>query len=114
MNRDSVAGSGRLAGRLPPRRHVSGASQEPLRPLRPGEARLRSAAGRLRQPPSCGTMQDRRPPLEPKPSNPFEVAVSERLKAMQEDIEQIRSRLNWLLTIIVGAAATNVLLALFQ
>lgn len=74
--------------------------------MNPGEARLRETVRRLQRPEP--------PPLEPKPSNAFEVAVAERLKAMQRDIDRIRSRLNWLLTIIVGAAVTNVVLALVQ
>ena len=72
----------------------------------PGEARLRSAVRRLGRPAP--------PPLDPRPSNPFEVAVAERLQAMQKELDQIRSRLNWLLTVIVGAAVTNVVLALLQ
>ena len=71
----------------------------------PGEARLRKTVRRLRRPPP--------PPLDAKPSNPFEIVVAERLRAMQKDIDQIRSRLNWLLTLIVGAAITNVVLTIF-
>ena len=74
--------------------------------LHPGEARLRAALHRA--------YRAQPPPLDPKPTNPFELAVAERLKSMQKDIDQIRSRVNWLLALIVGAAATNVVLSLFN
>jgi hypothetical protein len=52
--------------------------------------------------------------LNLEPSNPFEVAVAERLKALQADMDEIRTRVNWLLTFIVGAAVTNVVIALLK
>ena len=73
---------------------------------RPGETRLRKAVGRFQRPEP--------PPLDPRPSNPFEIVVAERLKAMQKELDQIRSRLNWLLTLIVGAAITNVVLTILR
>lgn len=33
---------------------------------------------------------------------------------MQKELDQIRSRLNWLLTLIVGAAITNVVLTILR
>ena len=72
-----------------------------------GEARLRTAVRRFQRPASPAP-----PPLDPSPSNPFEIVVAERLRAMQKELDQIRSRLNWLLTLIVGAAITNVVLAI--
>ena len=71
-----------------------------------GEGRLRATLHRLRRP--------QLPLLDPRPTSPFELAVAERLKAMQKDIDQIRTRVNWLLALIVGAAATNVVLSLFN
>lgn len=53
------------------------------------------------------------PPLKPEPSNAFEVALAERLKAIEAELDRLRTRLNWLLTLIVGAALTNVALSLF-
>ena len=44
-----------------------------------------------------------------KPGSAFEVAIDERLKALQADVDRIRSRMDWLLTVIVGAALLNVL-----
>ena len=48
------------------------------------------------------------------PTNAFEVALNERLVAMQRELNELRSRLDWLLTLIVGAAITNVVIALLQ
>jgi len=53
-------------------------------------------------------------PLKVDPCNGFEVAVAERLKALQQDVDELRSRLNWLLTVIVGAAVTNIVIALVK
>jgi hypothetical protein len=63
-------------------------------------------------------MRSGRPATEPDwkldPTNAFEVAVAERLKAMQCQIDQLTSRLNWLLTVIIGAALTNLVIALLK
>jgi hypothetical protein len=53
-------------------------------------------------------------PVELRPTNPFEVQVAEHLKAIDAELDQLRSRLNWLLTIIVGAAITNIVIALLK
>ena len=47
--------------------------------------------------------------MDLKPGSAFEVAIDERLKALQADVDRIRSRMDWLLTVIVGAALLNVL-----
>lgn len=39
---------------------------------------------------------------------------TERLKSMEDTITHIRTRLNWLLTFIVGAAIANVVIALLE
>jgi hypothetical protein len=54
------------------------------------------------------------PSLEVDPTNPFEIAVSERLKAMQQDLDRLRARLDWLLVFIVGAALTNVVISMLK
>ena len=72
----------------------------------PGADRLKASVGRLRRPPPQ--------PFAPDPSNAFEVAVAERIKSIQCDVDQIRSRLNWLLGLIVGAAAANIILDLLK
>lgn len=71
-----------------------------------GADRLKASVGRLRRPPT--------PPFQPDPTSAFEVAVAERIKFIQRDVDHIRTRLNWLLCLIVGAAAANVILSLFQ
>jgi hypothetical protein len=96
-------------------RPVTGPDRDGGRPgarsgIEPGESRLRAAlrglvAGRPAQSP---------PPLKAEPTNAFELAVAERLKTMQRDIDQIRNRLNWLFTLIAGAAVTNVVIALLR
>jgi hypothetical protein len=80
-----------------------------------GEQRLRAALRKLR--PGSGNREPQRADaaaLNLEPSNPFEVAVAERLKALQADVDEIRTRVNWLLTFIVGAAVTNVVIALLK
>ena len=47
--------------------------------------------------------------MDLEPGSAFEVAIDERLKALQADVDRIRSRMDWLLTVIVGAALLNVL-----
>lgn len=73
-----------------------------------GSRRLHDSICRLR------AARNRHPPLKPDPSNPFEVSVAETLKAMQREIDHLRSRLDWLLVFIVGAALTNGVINLLQ
>ncbi len=47
-------------------------------------------------------------------ANPFELAVAERLATLKADIDRVESRLNWLFALIIGAAVTNVVIALLQ
>jgi hypothetical protein len=76
-----------------------------------GETRLRRALQRLGTKPAAGAM-----PASPKfcldPSNPFEVAVAEQIKALREDVDELKDRLNWLFGLIIAAAIANVVLAL--
>lgn len=74
--------------------------------MRSGETRLRHALRKHRKQP--------RTPLNPDPTSGFEIAVAQRLAAIDRDLDRIQARLNWLLTIIVGAAIGNVLLALLS
>ena len=69
-------------------------------------AGLKAALRRLRPPP-C-------PPVDLRPTNAFEVAIAERLKALEAELDQLRGRINWLLTVIVGAAVTNIVIALLK
>jgi hypothetical protein len=72
----------------------------------PGENRLRQALTR-RRPPS-------HKPLDLRPSNAFEVAVAEQLKQLRCDIDKLNARLWWLITVVVGLAATNLVLNLLK
>lgn len=72
--------------------------------MKPGEQRLRQTIARL-------TSRPPRPPLTPNPTSGFEVSITERLKALTKEVDQLRGRLNWLLTVIIGAALINILLA---
>jgi hypothetical protein len=76
---------------------------------RMGERRLRDALGRLRR-----AAPGAPPPLKPDPTSAFEVAIAERLIALQSRVDELRTRVNWLLTLIVGAAITNVVIALLK
>jgi hypothetical protein len=53
-------------------------------------------------------------PLDLKPCNAFEVAIAEQLKALRRELDQLTTRVNWLLTLIVGAAVTNIVIALLK
>jgi hypothetical protein len=76
---------------------------------------------RLRQ--AANTQQSSRPgdtagrvpyPFTLDPSNAFEVQVAEQIRAMRQDIDELRDRLNWLFGLIIAAAVANVLLALLS
>lgn len=71
-----------------------------------GSDRLKASVRRLRRNTS--------PTFKPNPTSAFEVAAAERLKSLQRDVDQIRARLNWLFALIIGAAAANILLSLFE
>jgi hypothetical protein len=53
-------------------------------------------------------------PLEVEPTNPFEVMIAERLQALRRDVDRLQTRLDWLFALIIGAAVTNVVLALLN
>ncbi len=73
-----------------------------------GEQRLRQALARLRRPRPAA------PPLSIEPTNACELAIIEQLRAMRDDVDQLQTRVNWLLGLIIAAAVTNVLLAVLQ
>ena len=75
-----------------------------------GESRLRAAVARV----GARSPRPDPPPLKPEPTNPFELAVAERLATLKADIDRVESRLNWLFALIIGAAVTNVVIALLQ
>jgi hypothetical protein len=53
-------------------------------------------------------------PLEAEPTNPFEIMIAERLQALRRDVDRLQTRLDWLFALIIGAAVTNVVLALLR
>ena len=75
-----------------------------------GETRLRATLARV----GARSPRPDPPPLKPEPTNPFELAVAERLATLKADIDRVESRLNWLFALIIGAAVTNVVIALLQ
>jgi len=80
-----------------------------------GESRLRAAIVRISASPRRRvSASPPPPPLKPEPTNPFELAVAERLATLKADIDRVESRLNWLFALIIGAAVTNVVIALLQ
>jgi hypothetical protein len=42
------------------------------------------------------------------------VAVAERLRALESEMDQLRSRINWRLTVIAAPAITNIVIALLK
>lgn len=94
---------------------VNGDDHDPTRPIPPppgrgeGETRLRRALRRTR-PPAPSPL----PPLNPSPTNPFELAIAERIKAMQDQIDLMRAKIDWLLLFIVAAAMTNVVISMLK
>jgi hypothetical protein len=72
----------------------------------PGETRLRQALARLRPPAPK--------PLDLRPSNAFEVAVAEQIKQLRCEIDKLNARLWWLITVVVGLAAANLVLSLLK
>ncbi|MGD8794957.1 MAG: hypothetical protein PVF47_20585 [Anaerolineae bacterium] len=75
-------------------------------------ARLRQPASTQQNPGSGDTAARRPPPFTLDPSNAFEVQVAEQIRAMRQDIDELRDRLNWLFGLIIAAAVANVLLAI--
>lgn len=77
-----------------------------------GSARLAAALGRIGTARRGAALAPA--PFDLKPSNAFEVAVAEQIKAMRQDLDRLEARLWWLFALIVGAAVTNVALSLFS
>jgi hypothetical protein len=40
--------------------------------------------------------------------------IAERLQALRRDVDRLQTRLDWLFALIIGAAVTNVVLALLR
>jgi hypothetical protein len=79
--------------------------------------RLRFAGGVGGSPPTNtqdGGRSPDRPPLRPEPTSAFEVAIAQRLKDLEEEIDRMRAQLNWLFLFIVAAALTNVVVSILK
>jgi hypothetical protein len=74
----------------------------------PGDAELRRALTRLRRPRADPK------PLNLSPTTPYEVQLAVEIKALRQELERLHSRLNWLLTVIIGSALANSLLTFLQ
>jgi hypothetical protein len=79
----------------------------------PGETRLRQALARLR-PFTASEARQPPKPLDLRPSNAFEVAVAEQIKQLRCEIDKLNARLWWLITVVVGLAAANLVLNLLK
>ena len=71
--------------------------------VRHGERKLRQALRNLRRPPSQPK------PISIEPSNPLEALLIERLRQLEADIQELKTRVNWLILAIVGACLTFIL-----
>ena len=81
---------------------------------RPGEQKLKHALRNLRP----GALNLRPPPayqqpISIEPSNPLEAILIERIQQLEADIQELKTRVNWLILAIVGACLTFILKTLF-
>jgi len=65
-----------------------------------GEERLRQAARRLKQ-------QRTRTTIDAAPCTPFDVAMLEQMNTIRHDLDELTSRVWWLITIVIAAAIAN-------
>ena len=85
------------------------------RPVTTGADRLKATVRQLRrQAQQDGGRSPDRPPLKPEPTNAFEIAIAQRLEDLEEEIDRLRTQLNWLLLFIVAAALTNVVISILK
>lgn len=76
----------------------------------PGESRLRAALKRRREARAPHALL---PPLDLRPTTPFEQLILAEYQALRRDYEELKKRVDWLTLSIVGAALTLVLERLF-
>ena len=72
-----------------------------------GERRLRQALQNLRRPPSHPK------PINIEPTNALEALLIERIQQLESDIQELKTRVNWLILAIVGACLTFITKTLF-
>lgn len=78
---------------------------------RPGETRLREALRRSERKRSRHPAG--RPPLDLRPTTPFEQQILAHYEQLRRDFDDLKKRVDWLTVTIVGAALTLVLERLF-
>ena len=71
-------------------------------------ATLRTIGRHLRQP------ANQPPPLRVDPTNPFEVAIAERISALADQVNRLNTMLWWLFTVVVGFALLNIVLSVLK
>jgi hypothetical protein len=70
--------------------------------------RLRDAIGHVSRARLAGP-----PPLETMSAPAFRSVVADRLRALERDLGEVRTRVNGLLFVVAGAVVTQVILRLF-
>lgn len=82
---------------------------------RAGEGRLRAALQRRREARRPRLRQrEALPPLDLRPTTPFEQLILAEYQALRRDYEELKKRVDWLTIAIVGAALTQVLERIFS
>lgn len=77
----------------------------------PGASRLRAALQRRRL--AAAAPPPARPPLDLRPTTPFEQQILAEYQALRRDFEELKKRVDWLTLAIVGAALASLLERLF-
>lgn len=77
----------------------------------PGASRLRAALQRRRL--TAAAPPPARPPLDLRPTTPFEQQILAEYQALRRDFEELKKRVDWLTLAIVGAALASLLERLF-
>lgn len=78
--------------------------------MREGERKLRAAFQRLGR----GQRASAPAPLDPRPTNAFELWAVNELKGLRQDVDDIKKRVDWLTLAIVGASLTFILETIFS
>jgi hypothetical protein len=79
---------------------------------RPGETRFRAALNRHRD--RREQRHAARPPLDLRPTTPFEQQILAHYEQLRRDFDDLKKRVDWLTVAIVGAALSLVLERFFS
>ena len=80
-------------------------------PDRPGARKLRHALRRFRRRRKAADLP--RPPLDLRPTTPFEQEILHQYQELRRDFEDLKKKVDWLTIAIVGAALTMILERIF-